>query len=70
MFGIIQLSCRYCNADTKNTIVDTCTGKRKISVEKITFYLLKGVHNINNSSWNKIILYGLVGQNLVQSILS
>ena len=27
------------------------TGKRKISVENITFYLLKSVQNINNSSW-------------------
>ena len=27
------------------------TGKRKISVKSITFYLLKSVHNINNSSW-------------------
>ena len=26
------------------------TGKRKISVENITFYLLKSVQNINNSS--------------------
>ena len=28
------------------------TGKRKISVKNITFYLLKSVQNINNSSWN------------------
>ena len=27
------------------------TGKRKISVENITFYLLKSVQNINNSSY-------------------
>ena len=40
------------------------TGKRKISVENITFYLLKIVQNINNSSLNSIILYHLVGHNL------
>ena len=28
------------------------TGKRKISVENIVFYLLKSVQNINNSLWN------------------
>ena len=28
------------------------TGKCKISVKNITFYLLKSVQNINNSSWN------------------
>ena len=34
------------------------TGKCKISVENITFvYPLKSVQNINNSSWNLIILY-------------
>ena len=42
------------------------TEKRKISVENITFYLLKSVQNINNISWNKIILCHLIGHNLVQ----
>ena len=28
------------------------TGKRKLSMENITFYLLKNVQNIYNSSWN------------------
>ena len=44
------------------------TGKREISAENITFYFLKSVQNINNSSLNKMILYDLVGHNLVQLI--
>ena len=28
------------------------TGKRKISVENVSFYILKSVQNINISSWN------------------
>ena len=28
------------------------TGKRKISVENLTVYILKSVQDINNSSWN------------------
>ena len=36
------------------------TGKRKISVENITFYLWKSVQNIKNKSWNYILLYHLV----------
>ena len=42
------------------------TGKRKISVENITFYLWKIVQNIKNSSRNSIIVYHLAGHNLVQ----
>ena len=42
------------------------TGNRKISVENITYYLLKYVQNINKISLNQIILYHLVGHNLVQ----
>ena len=42
------------------------TGKRKLSVENITFYLWKSVQNIKNSSWNLIILYHFVGHNLAQ----
>ena len=42
------------------------TGKRKISEENIAFYLLKSVQNINNSSSNLIIVYHLVGHNMVQ----
>ena len=60
MFGIILESylpaMLWCfNADTKNIIVNMYrlyTGKRKILVENITFYLLESVQNINISSWN------------------
>ena len=43
------------------------TGKNAKFQWKVShFYLLKSVQNINNSSGNYIILYCLVGHNLVQ----
>ena len=76
MFGIIiksylaQNSWECYNANTKNIIMNTCTvcitGKRKILVANITVYLLKSVQNIIKIPLSKIILYHLVGHNLVQ----